>query len=70
MLRGLFAGWQRAAADGELGVVKELPSDIWHHLLLSSLNQKERGAKSQVTFTENVTVRVAYVLYSVSSLFI
>lgn len=45
------AGWQRAAAGGELRVVEELPSDIWPHLLLSSEPQ-EKMATSQVTFSE------------------
>lgn len=60
---------QRAAADGELRVVKELPSGIWHHLLFSSLNQKKR-AKSQAMSAENVTVHVAYLLYSVIYFFL
>lgn len=39
-LLGMFAEKKRAQPDEKASVMKELPSDIWHPLLSSSLNQQ------------------------------
>lgn len=45
-LLGMFAEKKRAKPDEKASVMKELPSDIWHPLLSSSLKQQgDRGGK-------------------------
>lgn len=54
----------------ESRVVKELPSDIWHHLLLSSLNQKKRGRKVRSRLQKMSPCMSHYVRYFVIYLYI
>lgn len=53
-------------AEGQMErVVKELPSDIWHHLLLSSLNQKRRGreASSRLQRMSLCVLHMCFILF-------
>lgn len=61
--------WQRAAADGELSRER---AALWYLAppAVILFEPEEKRAKSQLTFAENVTGHVEYVLYSVIYLFI